>query len=143
MKARGRGLEPKHARFAGGRLGDLAAASRPDHAMRVDAVADWTIGRILERKLNVVVLAQADHGAGNRAIERPIGKADAVGHQALRRLGFKLDFDELAILSGDWRRHRRRGQPGHSGRQVRHHRVCHPRAWGMNAVPAPARKCGD
>jgi hypothetical protein len=56
------GFELKNACGAGRGLSDLAAAAWPEHAMRVDTVADRAFGRIFQREFDRVPLAHANPG---------------------------------------------------------------------------------
>ncbi len=105
------GLELEHARRAGRGLGHLAAATGSEHAMRVDAVAHWTVESILQGELDGISLADADHRTRHGSIKGPIMITDSVGEEPGDRPGFQLDMNRRRLFPVDRRSNRGRGQP--------------------------------
>jgi hypothetical protein len=93
------GLELEDARGAGRGLGHFAAAAGSEHPMRID-VAHRTVERVVQRELDGIALADADHRARHGAIVGPIMVADSVGEEPGDRLGFQLDMNRRRLFCG-------------------------------------------
>ena len=106
-----RGFELEEARRAGRGLGHFAAAARSEHPMRIDAMADRTFERVLERELDGISLADADHRARHGSVIRPIMVTDSLGQQPGDRPRFQRDLNLRRVLAVDRRSNRGRGQP--------------------------------
>jgi len=94
--------------------------------MRIDAVAHRAVERVVQRELDGIALADADHRARHGSVIGPIMVADPLGEQPADRPGFQLDMNRRRLLAIDRRSNRGRGQPlevrGQLGNQslVRH-----------------------
>ncbi len=66
----------------------------PRHRVEVDAMGHLAVGRVLERHLDGIPLADPDHRTRHRTAKSPEGVGDTVIQQGCYLFGLDLDGDE-------------------------------------------------
>lgn len=74
-------------------LGKLRATAWTEHRVQVDAVRKTRVGRIVERQLDHLALANVDHWPGRGAVEGPVLVGDTVVHQGRHFARLEVNLD--------------------------------------------------